>query len=261
MKKILKYILISSFGLYIVLPLLTNLILSFSNLWKWPVLLPQNFTLLHYKKIMMNIEFWKAMYKTLVIGGAVICGNLLLAFPAAYGFSRFSIPKKNRVLLFILLPIIVPPLLILMSLYPYFIKLNLTNTIRGVIVAHMLPSLPYMFIILYLGFEKISPKYEKIYLSLGETPIKGFFKIILPQMKHSILLGGVLSFLISIGQYLSTLLIGGGSVLTLNLLLTPYINGGNSRVGAAYSVLLILFCSSFIIIYEVLILGGTHVNT
>jgi putative spermidine/putrescine transport system permease protein len=133
---------------------------------------------------------------------------------------------------------------------------GLTDNYIGVIIAHMIPSLPYMFIILYLGFEKIDPSYESIFLSLGVGPVKGFFTVILPQIKEAIVLGGIMTFLISISQYLSTLLIGGGRILTMTLLLTPYIQGGNARVGAAYGILLILVCISLIYLYETILIGG-----
>lgn len=258
MKKLIKRLIILFFIIYIVFPIVTNVILSFSNVWKWPNILPNTFSLEHYEKAIKSSNVIVAIKNTVYIGVLVMIGNFVLAMPSAYTLSRMESKYKIFIVGFILIPIIVPPLLILMNLYISFIKIGLSDTLIGVVISHMIPSLPYMFLILYLGFEKIDKEYEKLYLSLGATPLKGFISVILPQLKASIILGGVLSFLISISQYLSTLFIGGGRIITLNLLLTPYINGGNARVGAAYSTLLIIFCFIFIIIYEKILLGGKN---
>lgn len=258
MKKIIKYVFIASFVLYLILPILTNLIISFSNVWQWPNILPENFTTNHYKVVISNVSFWKALITTFIVAVSVVFLNYIIAMPAAYVLSRGNYKHKNLLIGFILMPIILPPLLVLMNLYFTFLRFGLTDRFIGVIIAHMIPSLPYMFLILYLGFEKIDKNYEIEMTSLGIPPIRGFFKIILPQVKTSVLLGGVLSFLISIGQYLSTLFIGGGRIITLNLMLTPYINGGNAKVGAANAIFLILFCFVFILLYEQLLIGGQH---
>lgn len=260
MKKIFRYIFICSFMLYLILPIITNIIVSISNVWQWPNILPDHLTMNHYQVILFDVYFWKALVTTFIVAISVVLLNFIIAIPAAYVLSRYDYQLKNLIIGFILIPIILPPLLVLMNLYFTFMRLGLTDRFLGVIIAHMIPSLPYMFLILFLGFEKVDENLEAQIASLGIPRIRGFFKIILPQIKTSLLLGGVLSFLISIGQYLSTLFIGGGRIITLNLMLTPFINGGNAKVGAANAILLILFCSIFIIIYEHLLIGGKNVR-
>lgn len=256
MKKIIKYIFISSFIVYIIFPIITNLILSFSNVWQWPNIFPNKITLKHYNNIFNQRNFLKAILSTTTIGIMVILLNYILVIPSAYGVSRLKSKYKAIIITIIILPIIVPPILVLLNLYNHFLVWGLTDHYIGVIIAHMIPSLPYMFILLYLGFEKVDSNYENIFLSLGVNPIKGFFTVILPQVKEAIILGGIMTFLISISQYLSTLLIGGGKILTMTLLLTPYIQGGNARIGAAYGILLILLCTFLIYLYEKILLGG-----
>ncbi len=256
MKKIIKYTFLISFIFYIIFPMITNLILSFSNVWQWPNILPTELTIKHYVNVFSQGHLIKAIFNTFLIGFIVIIFNYILAIPSAYGLSRLKSRYKPVLITSIILPIIVPPILVLLNLYNHFLVWELTDHYLGVIIAHMIPSLPYMFIMLYLSFEKIDEDYERIVLSLGVSPIKGFFTVILPQVKEGIILGGIMTLLISISQYLSTLLIGGGRILTLTLLLTPFIQGGNARVGAAYGIILILLCTFLIYLYERTLLGG-----
>lgn len=258
MKRIIKYVFLVSFIFYIIFPVLTNLILSFSNVWQWPNILPTEVTLTHYKRVFNQGNLLKAILNTTFIGFTVILFNYLLVIPSAYGVSRLKSKYKPVIITLIILPVIVPPILVLLNLYNHFLIWGLTDHYAGIILAHMIPSLPYMFIMLYLAFEKIDEDYERIILSLGVGPIKGFFTVILPQVKDGIILGGIMTLLISISQYLSTLLIGGGRILTLTLLLTPYVQGGNARVGAAYGILLILLCTFLIYFYEKSLIGGKN---
>ena len=258
MKKILKYIFLTSLIIYIILPILTNIILSISGIWQWPNLMPRNITYNHFKEVLSQTNFFKSLFNTIIIGIFTTLFNYILAIPSSYYLAKLKSKYKYLLIGFIILPIISPPILILINLDNFLLKTGLTDTYLGVIISHMIPSLPYMFIILYLGFDKINFNYEKIFLSLGEKPLKGFFNITLFQIKRSLILGGIMTFLISISQYLSTLLIGGGSILTLNLLLTPFISGGDSRLGAALGIILITICFSFIIIYEKTLIGGKY---
>jgi len=257
MKKIIKYLFISFFLVYILFPIFTNVLLSFSNYWQWPDILPEELTLDHFVTVLNQKHFFKALFNTIIIGLFVIVLDYILVIPSAYALSRLKSKYKTIIITVIILPIIVPPILVLLNLYNHFLIWGLTDHYLGVILAHMIPSLPYMFILLYLGFEKIDKDYESIFLSLGVGPMKGFLTIILPQVKESIILGGIMTFLISMSQYLSTILIGGGRILTMTLLLTPYIQGGNTRIGAAYGVLLILLCTFLIYLYESILLGGS----
>lgn len=258
MKKILKYIFLTSLIIYIILPILTNLILSISGVWQWPNIMPRKITLKYYKEVLKQTNFLKSLFNTIIIGIFTTFFNYILAIPSSYYLAKLKSKYKYMIIGFIILPIISPPILVLINLYNFLLKIGLTDSYLGVIISHMIPSLPYMFIILYLGFDKIDFNYEKMFLSLGQNPLNGFFNVTFFLIKRSLILGGVMTFLISISQYLSTLLIGGGNILTLNLLLTPYISGGDSKLGAALGIILITICFSFIIIYEKTLIGGKY---
>src|SRR6056297_2125568 len=104
MKRILKTCFVLFFVLYILLPIFTNIILSFSNVWQWPDLLPNEMTLRHYENILSQKSILKAIIDTVIVGGSVIGLNYRLVIPCAYALSRFSGPYKSFLIILIILP-------------------------------------------------------------------------------------------------------------------------------------------------------------
>jgi putative spermidine/putrescine transport system permease protein len=74
---------------------------------------------------------------------------------------------------------------------------------------------------------------------LGASRLRIFFTVTLRLVFPGLIVAGLFAFLISWSQYLLTLLIGGGQVLTLPLLLFSAVSGGNPTTIAALSLLFV----------------------
>lgn len=134
-------------------------------------------------------------------------------------------------------PIIIPSFTAVMGMYVVFIKLGLTESIYGVILAHILPTLPYMIKALMVSFSTLDTALEEQAAVLGAGGISRFIYIILPHILPGVFAGASLTFLISISQYFLTFLVGGGKVVTISIVMFPFISGGDTAIGSVYSIL------------------------
>ncbi|MPZ12745.1 MAG: ABC transporter permease subunit, partial [Kiloniellaceae bacterium] len=75
--------------------------------------------------------------------------------------------------------------------------------------------------------------------SLGAGRVQVFLQVTLPAIAPGLLVASMFTFLVSWSQYVTTLLIGGGRVITLPLVLFPVITGGNSSNAAAISLVFV----------------------
>lgn len=237
--KTIKYFIIAIiFALLVVLPFIPLIITSISSNYRWPYIFPRQFSFRAIKYVFYeNPNTYEAIINTMVIGISVIFIDLILAVPAAMALERYEFKGKTIMKMLLFAPIIVPPFTAVMGMYIIFIKLGLTESILGVILAHILPTLPYMIKAMMVSFNTLDTNLEDQASILGAGGIKRFYYIIFPHLLPSIFAGASLTFLISASQYFLTLLVGGGKVSTLAIIMIPFINGGDKAIGSVYSLI------------------------
>ena len=126
-----------------------------------------------------------------------------------------------------------------MGLNILFLRLGLAGSVFGVVLSHLVPTLPYTIFTLSGVFARYDENFEYQALVLGANPVRIFFSVTLRLVLPGLVIAGLFAFLISWSQYLLTLLIGGGQVLTLPMLLFSAVSGGNPATIAALSLLFV----------------------
>ncbi|MDN3450385.1 ABC transporter permease subunit [Planococcus sp. APC 3906] len=224
--------------LVIVFPFLPLLLSSVSFGWQWPNVLPESYSFRAWEYVLAGSSgTWPAVVASLLIAGIVTAVNILLAVPAANALSRNKFTGKWLAEAIIFAPIVIPPFVAVMGIHLTFLRLGLTETIFGVVLAHLSPTLPYMVRAVMISYNTLSVDWEDQARMLGAGPGSRFFHVVLPHLMPGIAAGASLSILISLSQYLITFLIGSGQVVTLPILLFPFISGGDPAIASAYSLL------------------------
>jgi putative spermidine/putrescine transport system permease protein len=83
-----------------------------------------------------------------------------------------------------------------------------------VVFVHLIPAAPYAVLILAGAFANYDADYEAQARTLGAGPLRVLWYVTLPALAPSLVVAGLFAFLISWSQYVLTLLIGGGQVLS-----------------------------------------------
>ena len=227
--------------LWLVLPLVPLAIWSFARGWRFPSLLPNQW----------STEAWTfafsarsgvlaALWTTTLIALIATVLSILVGVPAGRALGLYKFRGKGAVELLILAPIIVPGIAVALGIHGVFIALGLTNTLMGVALVHLIPTLPYMTLVMAGIFANYDPAFEDQARSLGASPLQTFWHVTLPAIMPGIIVGGLFAFLVSWSQYVLTLLIGGGRVVTLPLLLFNFVSAGRNDVSGAIGMIYIL---------------------
>lgn len=241
------------FVLLFILPLFTISVKSIAAGWRWPTLLPEKLTLDGWDTIVSDPALIEALITTTKLGVMVVIANLVLAMPAAKALSLYSFRGKFLVEAFLLSPILIPGLLLAMGLQFTLIQYGLTDRLTGVLFVHLIPTLPYSIRIMRAGYERLGIGLGEQASVLGAGPITRFFTVSLPLLLPSIRSLVLLTFVISLGQYALTAIIGGGVVTTLPLLYYPYFSSSNETVIAGFSLLFALLPLLFVGVAEVVL--------
>ncbi|MDP5275796.1 ABC transporter permease [Chengkuizengella axinellae] len=202
------------------------------------MLLPSDFSLRAWEYVFSpSAGTWGAIGSSLCIACIVTLVNILICLPAANVIARVNFKGKIWVEGILYSPLIIPPFITVMGIHITFIHLGLTETILGVILAHIAPTLPYMLRALVISYQTLGFSWEEQAKMLGAGTLNRLRFVLLPHLLPGIVAGSSLTLLVSLSQYLITFLIGGGQVVTLPIILFPFISGGDIAIGSAYTIL------------------------
>lgn len=239
-KKTLFILICAVLSVIIIMPFIPLILYSFSNKWFYPDILPSDISLKWWKYVLSDIRTWKAMAVSFFIAICVVLTNLILCIPAANVIGRKEFKGKLLFEALLFAPIIVPGFISTMGIHFTFIKIGLTESFAGVILVHIIPTLPYMMRALIVSFTTLSEDYENLGTVFGANTFQKYRYIIIPHILPAIISGSSLVLLISFSNYVLTLIIGGGQVLTLPILMFPFISGGNRAIGSVYVIMFII---------------------
>ena len=226
---------------WLVLPLVPLAIWSFARGWRFPDLLPQQWSLKAWTYALSDASgVLDSLGLTIGISLAATVLSILIGVPAGRAIGMYQFRGKQGVELMILAPTIVPGIAVVLGIHGVFISLGLTNTVWGVVLVHLIPTLPYTVLVMAGIFANHDPAYEAQARSLGASALQTFRYVTLPAILPGIIVGGLFAFLVSWSQYILTLLIGGGRVVTLPLLLFNFAASGRNDIAGAIGMIYIL---------------------
>ncbi|MGI8649897.1 MAG: ABC transporter permease [Rubrobacter sp.] len=224
-------------ALLVALPFVPLVLWAFAGEWRFPDLLPTEWTLRGWAYLGGN-RVTEAVGNSLVVGVGAMVASVAVGLPAGMAIGGYRFRAKGPVVFLILLPIMVPPLASTMGVHLTFIRLGLADTLFGVFLVHLIPTVPYTAIILASVFADMTGEMEEAARTLGASPWQAFRYVTLPQAVPGVAVAALFAFLVSWSQYILTVLIGGGSVITLPMLLFSAASGNDPVIT---SVLAIVF--------------------
>ncbi|MCL4267727.1 MAG: ABC transporter permease [Anaerolineae bacterium] len=224
----------------VVAPLLPLVLWSFAHRWFFPDVLPATWSgRAWFYLFSSSSQVGRALFNSVTVALAVTLLSLVISLPAARALALYDFRGKTAVLFFILAPALMPVIAIVMGMHVVFLRVGLADSRWGVVLAHLVPVMPYLVLVLTSAFANYNLDYEGQARVLGARPYQVFWHVTLPAIWPGLLVGCLFAFLISWSQYLLTLLIGGGQVITLPVLLFAFASSGDNTLTAALSLLFI----------------------
>lgn len=257
MKKINKIVLII-LAICIIVPLINLFVWAFTERWAWPDLFPQTYSLRAIKEIFSRKnEMISLFISSILLSFIVSILSVVIGIMTARAFVFYDFKLKKMLYFFTLLPFLISSTVFAMGIHVIFIKLNLSNTILGVIIVHLIYSLPYATRLLLDATIALGDKLEEQAKVLGANSYTAFFKVTLPLLSPVILSSLSMSYIVSFSQYFLTLLIGGGQVKTFSIVMFPYLSGGDRNMASTYSL---VFLSVTILVFSIFKLIVSKIN-
>ncbi|MEJ2641607.1 MAG: carbohydrate ABC transporter permease [Desulfosarcinaceae bacterium] len=192
--------------IFFMLPMLWIFYCSFrtqASIFTGQVLAPlKEFTLENYQTILSVTDYPTYFLNSFKIASAVALLALLCSIVGAYGLSRYKIRWKNAIILGIFSTQMFPQVLLIIPMYLIVFKLQLLDTVIGVVMGQLILVLPFSIWMLKGYFDNIPMDIDDSARMDGCNVMQRLWYIILPLGAPGIMVAGFFSFVVSWGDYL-----------------------------------------------------------
>jgi putative thiamine transport system permease protein len=180
---------------------------------------------------------WRSGVATLMLATVSTGMALALVLACLQAEHRYALNPSSAAMLLLYLPLIMPQVAFLPGLQRLALMAGLQGGFWAVAACHLVFVLPYVFLSLSAPWRAWDGRLAVQVAALGASPARVFWRLRLPMLLAPVLTAVAVGMAVSVGQYLATLLIGGGRVETLTTEAVALSSGGNRRVIGAYALL------------------------
>lgn len=206
---------------------------SFAGLWQFPDALPDSLTLKTWAKAAPDLT--ATSLTTLGIALAASLAALALTLAVLEAEARSARPLRGEPLIY--LPLILPQIAFLPGLQIMALTLGAKGNAATVAAAHLVFVLPYVWLSLAPSYRAWDARIGLTAAAMGVGPARIFWQLRLPILLAPVLTALAVGIAVSVGQYLPSLMLGGGRVETLTTEAVALASGGNRRLIGAVALM------------------------
>ena len=218
----------------------TVVINSFGTRW-FNAWLPAAFTTRWYESAWNEFQLHDVLIVTFEVVGAVVLLSALLGVPAAYALARRNFPGKQLVILLFLLPILVPPITFGIPLATVLYQTHLGGNMSGVVLANLVPSVPFVVLVMIPFIEQIDPRIEAAARVFGAGTGRLFVHVIVPLLAPGILAALLLVLVRTIAMFELTFFTAGPGSQTLVVALYYAVYAAGVRAGQSIDAMAVIY--------------------
>ncbi|HDM91907.1 MAG TPA: iron ABC transporter permease [Candidatus Korarchaeota archaeon] len=208
---VLVYLFVFGVLFFATLPHIGVTLLAFAKQWG-ATILPDSFTLDNFRAVLADEQARRCIVNSLVFSGVATLLMVVLGVSAAYLVSRKRhLPGMEALDLLVTLPIAVPGIAVATGLFLTYLGTPLSPTISGaplLIAAYTVRKIPFTVRAVFSGLEQTDKTLDEVAWTVGASRTRTFFTIILPLILLNVLAGGMLSFIYSMSEVSTGIVVG-----------------------------------------------------
>jgi putative spermidine/putrescine transport system permease protein len=159
---------------------------------------------------------------------------------AAYGLVRHRFRFQEIAHSILLLPITMPSIVFGVAFFLLYIRVGLYGSLSGLILAHSLLGLPFVVTVVTASLRTLGRDYEEAAMDLGADSVATFFRVVVPLIRPSLVVGAIFAFIVSFDQVDVSLFLVRPQTNTLPIEMFIYAGSYQDPTLSAVSALMIL---------------------
>jgi len=228
-----------------------------------------SWSLANYRQLFTVDVYWQTLLRSMWIAARVMLFSLLLGYPLAYFLSFYAGAKKDLFYQLVIIPLWVSYLVRAYAWKTILGSDGVLNTLLQYVhlTKHPLEFLlyspfavvltlthiytPFTFLPIYASLEHIPRNLVEASSDLGASPAQTFWRVIFPLSIPGVLAGATFAFVLSLGDFLAPLLLGGPSgIMISNIVVSLFGAAYNWPLGAAISLSMLVLVVSLLFVSE-----------
>jgi len=223
----------------------------------------------NYRQLLQNPMYATVLFRSMGIAAAVTTLALLLGYPLAYYLSFYAGRKKELLYQLVIIPLWVS---YLVRGYAWKTILGSDGVLNGFlqylhVVRHPMEFFlyspfavvltlthiytPFTFLPIYASLEHVPRNLMEASQDLGASPRATFWRVVFPLSLPGVLAGATFAFVLTLGDFLAPLLVGGPSgIMISNIVVSLFGAAYNWPLGAAISLCMLLLVVSLLFVVE-----------
>ncbi|MCR5342108.1 MULTISPECIES: ABC transporter permease [unclassified Butyrivibrio] len=238
MKKTLGHIYLTLVLIFLYAPIATLMILSFNSSKSRARF--GGFTLAWYQSLFENEEVMNAFRTTIILAFLSAFIATVLGTAACTGMVAMRKRSRNIIMGITNIPMLNADIVTGVSLMLLFIAARATMGFTTVLFAHITFNIPYVILSVMPRYRELNASVYEAALDLGAKPLYAFFKVVLPDLMSAIVSGFVMSFTMSLDDFIITHFTQGPGFDTLSTKIYSEIKKGINPEMYALSTLMFL---------------------
>lgn len=259
MKKVIKAFYFALIVLFLYLPIGTLMVLSFNegkSMSAW-----QGFSTKWYAEMFRNQEIMEALGNTLTIALWASVIATVVGVLACIGLNSMSEKKRSFYMGMNNIPLLNADIVTGISIMMSFLLFGISLSYGTVLFAHITFCIPYVILSVMPKFKQLENHTYEAALDLGATPVYAFFKVVLPDIMPGIVSGFLLSFTMSVDDFVITHFTRGAGINTLSTLIYSQVKIGVRPTLYALSTIIFVVVLIVLLAVNFLSSGGRKKNT
>lgn len=234
--------------LFLYVPIIVLMVYSFNSselITAW-----EGFTLRWYEKMFQNGAIFDAAKNSVLIALLTTVFSCIIGTMAALALHRYKFPARQWIDSLFYLPVVMPPIIVAVALLAVFAWSKITLGIATITIGHVVMTISFVTLIVLARLQGFDRSLEEAAMDLGANEWVTFWRVTLPQIFPSILAGGLLTFTISLDEFVMTFFTTGPGINTLPILIYSMVKSGVTPEINALSTILILITVIFVFLGE-----------
>ncbi len=211
---------------------------------------PSGFSLRWFRNVFDQPDFLRAFTVSIAIAVSSTAIALVMGTAASIALVRYRFPGQHAINMLIMTPLIFPAVVIAVAMVLALGPLGLTRTFTGLILAHVVITLPYVVRTVSATLHEVDPAMIEAAHVLGANRWRSFVHVMLPLLRPGLIAGATFSLIISFDEFTISLFLTGPGLVTLPIQIYNYVEFSIDPTVAAISTILIVFSGLVVLAIE-----------
>ena len=194
--------------IFVIIPLSFNELPYFTFTPEMLAFDPAGYSTKWYQEFFTEDSWQRAVQNSFLIAAFATLISTFLGTLAALGLSRPEMPFRKTIMALLISPMIVPLIISAAGMYFFYARIGLASTHVGVILAHAALGIPFVIITVTATLVGFDHSLTRAAASLGSSPTRTFFVVIVPLILPGVISGALLAFITSFDEVVVVLFVG-----------------------------------------------------